>query len=199
MFRAKNLVCAFRAFSAQAAKIDAAKAKKFQEVAMHKEKCILVDNNGRSLGPISKYDCHRVVDGHVKAHRGFSVYLFNTQGQMLLQKRSKYKFTYPDLYTNTICSHPLYNIEEERDELNEIGVRLAAQRRLNYELGIPVHQIDPESFHYMTRIHYEHLGDETWGEHEIAYMFVLQGDFHLNPNPSEISEIRFITKEELDK
>lgn len=51
------------------------------------------------------------------------------------------KITFPDTYTNACCSHPLYDIEAERDELNAVGVRRAAQRRLNYELGIPKSQV----------------------------------------------------------
>lgn len=51
------------------------------------------------------------------------------------------KITFPDCYTNACCSHPLYDIEGEREELNALGIRRAAQRRLNYELGIPMAQV----------------------------------------------------------
>jgi isopentenyldiphosphate isomerase len=66
-------------------------------------------------------------------------------------------------------------------------VRRAAGRRLNYELGIPLEEVSPEKFHYMTRIHYRDFGDGQWGEHEIAYMLILRGDFKLDVNPDEVT------------
>lgn len=66
-------------------------AQNLQELALD-ENCILVDQNDRSLGLSSKRDCHRVnADGEIKLHRAFSVFLFNTKGDMLLQKRSSHK------------------------------------------------------------------------------------------------------------
>jgi isopentenyl-diphosphate delta-isomerase type 1 len=45
-------------------------------------------------------------------HRAFSVFLFNSEGKLLLQKRSDKKITFPDCWTNTCCSHPLYKADE---------------------------------------------------------------------------------------
>lgn len=65
--------------------------QQLQEAALE-ENCILVDENDRSLGHGSKRDCHRVgPDGGIKLHRAFSVFLFNSDGDMLLQKRSSHK------------------------------------------------------------------------------------------------------------
>lgn len=62
-----------------------------QEVALD-ENCILVNENDEPLGLSSKRDCHRVnVDGRVKLHRAFSVFLFNSNGDMLVQKRASHK------------------------------------------------------------------------------------------------------------
>lgn len=103
------------------------------------------------------------------------------------------------MYTNACCSHPLFDIESERQESNNaIGIRRAAQRRLNYELGIPLHQIDLDEFQYLTRIHYASSGDGTWGEHEIDYILFLQKDVHLNPNPNEISEVQYVNRDNID-
>lgn len=66
-------------------------AQNLQELALD-ENCILVDEQDRSLGLSSKRDCHRVnANGEIKLHRAFSVFLFNTKGDMLLQKRSSHK------------------------------------------------------------------------------------------------------------
>ncbi|XP_055316890.1 isopentenyl-diphosphate Delta-isomerase 1 [Sitodiplosis mosellana] len=173
-------------------------AKNLQETALA-ENCILVDEFDRAIGQSSKRDCHRVDEnGHIKLHRAFSVFLFNTNGDMLIQKRSSHKITFPDCYTNACCSHPLYDIECERDEINAMGIRKAAQRRLNYELGIPLNQARPENFHYLTRIHYEDSGDGTWGEHEIDYILFLQKNVDLIPNPNEVSEVFYVPRNDLE-
>lgn len=174
-------------------------AAKLQELALE-ENCILVDEADRVLGNASKRDCHRVdPNGNIRLHRAFSVFLFNSRGEMLLQRRSTHKITFPDCYTNACCSHPLHDIEGEREELNALGIRRAAQRRLNYELGIPLSQVRPENFHFLTRIHYADRGDGVWGEHEIDYILFLQKDVDLKPNEGEVSEIRFIARNELDQ
>lgn len=171
-----------------------------QELAL-KENCILVDDKDKAIGYSSKEDCHRVnkLTGDIKLHRAFSVFLFNSKGDMLVQRRSTHKITFPDTYTNACCSHPLHDIDLEREESNAIGIRRAAQRRLNYELGIPQEQIQPEYFHYLTRIHYKDCGDGVWGEHEIDYILFLQKDVDLNPNENEVSEVRYIKRAEIDE
>lgn len=87
----------------------------------------------------------------------------------------------------------------ERNECDALGVKIAAQRRLNWELGIPTVQIQPQDFKYLTRIHYFDMGDGIWGEHEIDYILFLQKDVELNPNPNEISEILYVPRNRLDE
>ena len=53
-------------------------------------------------------------------HRAFSVFLFNTQGQLLLQQRAAAKITFPLCWTNTCCSHPLH-IQNELEEKAQLG------------------------------------------------------------------------------
>lgn len=66
-------------------------AKNLQETALA-ENCILVDEYDRAIGQSSKRDCHRVDEnGRIKLHRAFSVFLFNSNGDMLIQKRSSHK------------------------------------------------------------------------------------------------------------
>lgn len=78
-----------KCYSSAAAR--AAEAKQLQEGALE-ENCILVDENDRSLGLSTKRDCHRVsATGDIKLHRAFSVFLFNSKGDMLLQRRSNHK------------------------------------------------------------------------------------------------------------
>ncbi|XP_068154119.1 isopentenyl-diphosphate Delta-isomerase 1 [Drosophila tropicalis] len=170
-----------------------------QTIAL-KEQCILVDENDKAIGAASKADCHRVdpQTNDVRLHRAFSVFLFNTKGEMLVQRRSVHKITFPDTYTNACCSHPLHEISQEREEDQALGIRLAAQRRLNYELGIPKDEIQPKDFHYLTRIHYADKGDGIWGEHEIDYILFLQKDVTVRPNSNEVSEVRYLKRDEID-
>ncbi|KAJ8946419.1 hypothetical protein NQ314_008901 [Rhamnusium bicolor] len=119
------------------------------------------------------------------------------KGDLLLQKRSSAKITFPDSYTNSCCSHPVADFQGE-DEENAVGVKRAAQRRLNYELGIPLDSIDLNEINYITRIHYKDEGNGKWGEHEIDYVLFLQADVKINPNPNEISEISFVPRAQLD-
>lgn len=77
------------------------------------------------------------------------------------------------------------------------GVRRAAQRKLDNELGIPQDQIDPLAFQYITRIHYLAPSDGTWGEHEVDYILFLQQDIPVKPNPEEIKDTRYVSQDEL--
>jgi isopentenyl-diphosphate delta-isomerase len=83
--------------------------------------------------------------------------------------------------------------------MDALGVRRAAQRRLSYELGIPMTEIQLQDFCYLTRIHYQAAGDKIWGEHEIDYVLFLQvNKVTLDPNLDEVSEIRWISKESVN-
>ena len=101
-------------------------------------------------------------------HRAFSVFLFNSKNELLLQQRATEKITFPDMWTNTCCSHPLGIPGEGGAELSEavMGVKRAAQRKLDHELGIKAAQVPIEDFHFLTRIHYKAPSDGKWGEHE---------------------------------
>lgn len=103
------------------------------------------------------------------------------------------------MYTNSCCSHPIADVSGEDEEKDALGVKRAAQRRLNFELGIPMDKIPIEQFNYITRVHYKDEGNGQWGEHEIDYVLFFQGDVPVNPNPNEISEISFIPRDELDQ
>lgn len=101
-------------------------------------------------------------------HRAFSVFLFNDQNELLLQQRASEKITFPDMWTNTCCSHPLGIPGETGSNLPDavMGVKRAAQRKLDHELGIKTEQVPIENFRFLTRIHYKAPSDGKWGEHE---------------------------------
>jgi isopentenyl-diphosphate delta-isomerase type 1 len=101
-------------------------------------------------------------------HRAFSVFLFDSQNRLLLQQRASEKITFPDMWTNTCCSHPLGIPGETGVGLDASvqGVRRAAVRKLDHELGIPSAQVPIDDFKFLTRIHYKSPSDGKWGEHE---------------------------------
>lgn len=102
-------------------------------------------------------------------HRAFSAFIFRpSDGKLLLQQRATEKITFPDMWTNTCCSHPLDDFAEEKEETDQRGVRVAASRKLEHELGIPRSQTPVDGFQYLTRIHYLAPSDGLWGEHEGA-------------------------------
>ena len=146
-------------------------------------------------------------------HRAFSVFLFDNDGNLLLQKRASSKITFPNVWTNTCCSHPLYGyqpneVDSEQDVLkgNVNGVKAAAIRKLEHELGIPAKQVPITAFKYLTRLHYwaadvvTHGKKSKWGEHEIDYILFVQIDkkkLTLKPNPEEVGDIKFVSLKEL--
>lgn len=66
------------------------------QIDLLKEQCILLDEDDRVMGSASKKDCHLLenIDKGM-LHRAFSVFLFNTKGELLIQQRSTAKITYP--------------------------------------------------------------------------------------------------------
>lgn len=79
-----------------------------------------------------------------------------------------------------------------------VGVRTAAQRKLQHELGIIPEQVPLDKFKYLTRIHYVAPSDGQWGEHEIDYILFIKADVTLQVNPNEIRDVKYVTAEELE-
>ncbi|KAG8177285.1 hypothetical protein JTE90_029421 [Oedothorax gibbosus] len=168
-----------------------------QQVKLLDEMCIAVDPNDKVIGPRTKKDCHLMENiNKGLLHRAFSVFLFNTKGELLLQQRSDAKITFPGYYTNTCCSHPLY-LDSELEEIKALGVKRAAQRRMAIELGVDLGSIAANEFLYMTRILYTAPSDSQWGEREIDYVLLVQKDVQINPNPNEVKDCIYISKENL--
>ncbi len=143
------------------------------------EQVVLISEDDQILGQMGKMEAH--INGIL--HRAFSVFLFNENGEMLLQRRAADKYHSPNQWTNACCSHP--RMGETYKE--------AANRRLKEELGIetPIE----EKFHF---IYKANVGGDLI-EHERDHVFIgdYNGDFVLDP--SEVAEVRYISMENLDK
>lgn len=79
-----------------------------EQIKLMNENCIVLDWDDNAIGAGTKKVCH-LMENIEKGllHRAFSVFIFNEQGELLLQQRATEKITFPDLWTNTCCSHPL--------------------------------------------------------------------------------------------
>ena len=162
---------------------------------MDAEFVILVDENDKVIGKETKKASHKtkaIAEGML--HRAFSVMLFNSEGQLLLQQRAGDKITFPYMFANTCCSHPLY-VEEELIEENAMGVKNAAVRKLENELGITELSVDDLVF--TTKIQYEAAQDAEWAEHEVDWLLIAKKDVEIVPNPSEVNSVRYVSKEDL--
>jgi farnesyl-diphosphate farnesyltransferase len=175
---------------------------------MEGDMCIVVDDDDNVIGRDTKKNCHLLAGG-LKLHRAFSIFIFDDQGRLLLQKRSADKITFPLCWANTCCSHPLHNedgeIEQDMDPSSQsfgLGAKRAARRKIMQELGITPDQVPLSCITFMTRLHYRADLDETWGEHEIDYLLVCRppaGTVRVVNNPNEVDQSRWFTQDELRK
>ena len=165
------------------------------QVALMAEAVIRVAEDDTVLGPVSKVESHR---GPGSFHRAFSLLLFNTKGEMLLQQRSAEKVTFPNVWANACCSHPLHS-EEELDEENAMGVKRAAVRKLEQELGIDSSTVSVDDMVFMTKMRYSARMNPEWIEREVDHILVLCADVDLHPNPNEVSNILWVSQEKMEE
>ena len=142
---------------------------------------ILVDLDDEVIGFASKQQAH---SGEGTTHRAFSIFLFDNCNKLLLHERSQFKPLWPGFWTNSCCSHP------RRGE----DILSAASRRLQEELGVEGRLEFVYKFHY--RAKYLEVGSED--ENCSVFLARLSPDQELSVNPEEISNIRWMTLEEID-
>ncbi|KAI6837170.1 Isopentenyl-diphosphate [Hortaea werneckii] len=171
-----------------------------EQIRLMDEVCIVLDENDLPIGSASKKICHLMenIDKGL-LHRAFSCFLFDKDNKLLLQQRASEKITFPDMWTNTCCSHPLGVPGETGSTLEAsiLGAKRAAQRKLQQELGIKPAQVPLEKFQFLTRIHYKAPSDGKWGEHEIDYILFIKADVDLDINPNEVQATQYVSEGEL--
>ncbi len=141
---------------------------------------VLVNEQDEEVGLQEKFLAHK--EGVL--HRAFSIFLFNSQKEMLLHKRAKEKYHCPGLWTNACCSHP------RKGETVEV----AAHRRMKEELGFDCSL--KKGFTFMYRVGLPN----GLIEHEFDHVFIGTYDGAINTyNPEEIEECRWITFEALQR
>ena len=160
------------------------------QVEMMSERVILVDEHDQRIGSASKSASHHL-EGAL--HRAFSVLIFDTRGRMLMQKRAAEKITFPGVWANACCSHPL-DVEDESNGF--AGSINAVIRKMEQELGVEAGAVDAGDLQAMTRMLYMSRMNEQWVEKELDHIFILQKELEYAPNPKEIDELRWFSADE---
>lgn len=136
------------------------------------EQVILVDKDDLPIGLMEKMEAHE--KGIL--HRAFSVFIFNSNNELLLQQRAIHKYHSGGLWTNTCCSHP--RIEENNFD--------AANRRLQEEMGMVC------DLQYLFNFTYRADFEDGLTEHELDHVFFGLSDKLPLINRSEVESYRYV-------
>ena len=148
-------------------------------VSSEAEELILVDADDNELGFRSKGECH---DNGGILHRAFSVFLFNSNGELLLQQRAESKRLWPGYWSNTCCSHP------RRGE----SMATATERRLDDELNVAT------ELEFVYKFSYQADFGDLGAEHELCHVYLGRVDEMPRANVNEIQALKFISADGLD-
>jgi len=151
-----------------------------QPVSSPTESLILVDDEDREIGFHPKAECHA---GQGLLHRAFSVFLFNADGDLLLQKRSAQKPLWPLYWSNSCCSHP-----RESESVEEAG-----RRRIHEELHL---ECDVQ---FLYKFKYQASFGELGSEHELCHVFAGYTTCDVIAHPDEIAEWRYVSPDALTR
>jgi isopentenyl-diphosphate Delta-isomerase len=143
------------------------------------EYIIQVDENDREIGSVEKMDAHR----KGLLHRAFSILIFNSNNQLLLQKRHSAKYHSGGLWTNTCCSHPRQGEE----------IEAAAHRRLQEEMGFDCELKEIFSFIYRAEL------DNNLIENEYDHVFLGRFDGEVVPHEEEAEDFRWVDMDEIER
>lgn len=144
---------------------------------MKEEQVILVDENDNVLGLMPKMEAHE----KALLHRAFSVFVFNSKNQLMLQQRALHKYHSPGLWTNTCCSH---------QRQGESNVE-AGKRRLQEEMGFVTDLEETTSFIYKAPF------DNGLTEHELDHILIGYFDGTPNLNKDEVADWKWMSLEEV--
>jgi len=138
---------------------------------------ILVDDRDNVLGSMEKIDAHR----KGLLHRAFSIFIFNSAHEMLLQQRAVNKYHSAGLWSNACCSHPHPGEE----------IKLAAERRLDEEMGFKTPLAKIFDFVYTASF------ENGLIENEFDHVFVGKYDGEIKFNPEEVANYSFTSLDEV--
>lgn len=138
---------------------------------MSEQQVVLVNERDEMLDVMDKMEVHQ----RGLLHRAFSVFIFNSKGEMLLQQRALHKYHSGGLWTNACCSHPQPGEDTEA----------AAQRRLQEEMGFSTTLTKAFDFIYKATV------DNELTEHEFDHVFTGSYDGDLEINSEEVKDFAY--------
>lgn len=141
------------------------------------ESVVLVDENDHQIGTMEKQAAH--IEPHL--HRAFSIFIFNSKGELLMQQRALSKYHSPGLWTNTCCSHP--RVGETLEE--------ATARRLMEEMGMSCEMHEVYTFIYKAPV------GQGLTEHELDHVWIGQSDIVPVINREEVESWKYMSLEDL--
>jgi isopentenyl-diphosphate Delta-isomerase len=187
-----------------------------QNALMETDMLVAVDENDILIPRVnlSKKEGHSFTAETPRAtlHRAFSLFLFNSENKLLLTQRASSKITFPNVWTNTVCSHPLYDMNPNEADVTPDayphfpGIKHAAVRKGHHELGLSPHDLPVERMQFITRFHYWAADTVTygksspWGEHEVDYILFVKADSDTVPvqaHPDEVADYKYVSMDEL--
>ncbi|WP_241607061.1 isopentenyl-diphosphate Delta-isomerase [Rosenbergiella australiborealis] len=140
---------------------------------------ILVDEQDNPLGKMEKLEAHR----KGLLHRAITVYVFNSQQQLMLQQRALSKYHCGGLWSNTCCGHPFPNENTQH----------AAERRLGEEMGLSL------TLRKVTQTYYNLPVTDGLVEHEYGHIFMGYTEQLPILNPEEAENYRFASLPEIEQ
>mmetsp|Transcript_7613 Transcript_7613/g.14333 ORF Transcript_7613/g.14333 Transcript_7613/m.14333 type:complete len:235 (-) Transcript_7613:32-736(-) len=173
-----------------------------KQFATFSDTLLLTNALDEVVGTQDKLTCHSwpyLSSPQATPHRAYSIFLFNSQNQLLLQQRSHKKVTWPLAWSNTCCSHPMADaaLDEMKTELIE---------RVKFELGFNLHKIFKSlgDLKLVSRILYRSKYDEQWGEYELDYIFFakqakLEYEAQIPANTEEVNSVKWASQDEITK
>ena len=173
--------------------LDTLRQQNEEQAALMAEAIIKISEQDEPLGSISKIDAHQ---GAGVFHRAFSVLLFNTKGEMLLQQRSGERSRFP-MFGRMRVAHTPYS-PEELDEVDAMGVKQAALRKLEQELGIDPSTVSTDDMTFMTKMRYAARMNQEWIEREVDHILVMCADVEIDVNPNEVADVMWVNQEALE-
>lgn len=149
-------------------------------------KLIIVNKDDQVLGYKNKDECH-AVNGIL--HRAYSIYIFNSKQELLIQQRSKDKNLWPFYWSNSCCSHPTISLSTSGSE----SLLKQAQQRLSEEFGFTTKLKFLYKFNYKAQ--YKKIGSET----ELCYVLLGKYNGVVKPNHKEIADFKWVNIDWLKK
>lgn len=138
---------------------------------MESDNLILVNENDEAVGYMDKMQVHKLG----LLHRAFSIFIFDSKGRLLLQKRAERKYHGGGLWTNTCCSHPK----------NGDNLQTAAERRLFEEMGFTTNLQKIFEFTYLANV------ENGLIENEYDHVFTGIYEGIIDPDRNEVADYTY--------